>query len=140
MSSYVITEQDKLDLQSYVGLNQVGDPFYDWCQALLDKKKWSMNDMKMINQCVRDGLGALLWQLFEVKAHHRLLKRKYPHLAHERVPTMQDLMMQLAKEKGMSGVFNDQEDKELSQTSNETDARPKNGLNRRRRELELALL
>jgi hypothetical protein len=74
---YYITDDDKKELNKYAGTNTLDDEFYNILAKLLKKNKWSVFDLRILNQMIDDGLGYLLYQLFEEKAQHSLFMKYY---------------------------------------------------------------
>jgi hypothetical protein len=77
MDKYIITEQDIQELEQYKGCNDVDREFYNICQRLINKMKWSISDLRIINQFLDDNLGHLLYQLLEVRARQPLFMKYY---------------------------------------------------------------
>lgn len=83
---YVITEQDKIELELYKGLNELTEEYYRWCSLVLRKSKWNAKDLQQFNGQIDNGLGKLLYELFEIRAHHPLFLKYYPEQATAGIP------------------------------------------------------
>jgi hypothetical protein len=60
-----------------VGANTLSDEFYNCLGKLLMKNKWTVTDIRHLNKMIDDGLGYLLYLLFEVKVKHPLFLKYY---------------------------------------------------------------
>lgn len=94
---YIITDEDKEELEQYRGINILTDEFYSILMKLLRKNKWNSEDLRMLNGMIDDGLGYLLYQLFEEKSHHPLFVRYYGNDNRLHPPRNLEDLMKIAK-------------------------------------------
>jgi hypothetical protein len=98
-------DEFKTILEEKKGPNLISDVdgFYNWFRHVGEKTTWTKQNLAVINQFIRDGMGPLVKAIFKDKLNHPEYEKYYGTTQYKEAPTLQE-MYQISQALKSGGV------------------------------------